>query len=123
MGIMAILKTETPIILMKQPFLICVLAILTIIYFYNPAPKHPATARAAEIVAPAQPVIHTVPAPRLAVAPAPSSYSRWKTGPTAQNDWKFGPNAQTTFEPFAPSEQANWNQHPGYSIIAGARLR
>jgi hypothetical protein len=69
----------------------------------------------------------------VVVAPAPPSYNRWKTGPnaendwktgpTAQNDWKTGPNAQTNFEPFAPSEQANWNPTPGYTIVSGARFR
>ncbi|HEY1582446.1 MAG TPA: hypothetical protein VGF73_05050, partial [Chthoniobacterales bacterium] len=59
----------------------------------------------------------------VVVAAAPSSYSRWKYGPTAQNDWKIGPNAQTSFEPFAPNEQADWNQASGYTIVAGPKLR
>ena len=104
---------------MKPPLLLCILALLTFIYFYNPEAKHSETAKAA----PAQPAVHTVAAPRPVVAFAPSSYERWKSGTTAQNDWKIGPNAQTAFEPFAPSEQANWNPNPGYSIIAGTRVR
>ncbi len=100
---------------MKQPLLLLILAALTFIYFYNPVP-------------PAAPVAETVPAEArrntvIVVAPAPPSYNRWKTGPTAQNDWKTGPNAQTNFEPFAPSEQATWNQTTGYTIVANAGTR
>ncbi|MEO7166992.1 MAG: hypothetical protein ABI787_08035 [Spartobacteria bacterium] len=71
-----------------------------------------------------KPVTRAVaPAPVPVIAAAPASYERWKTGPTAQNDWKTGPNAQTRFEPFAPSEHANWNQTPGYTIVSGGRVR
>ena len=59
----------------------------------------------------------------IVVAPNPAYSARWKTGPNAQTDLKVGPNAQTSFEPFAPSEQASWNQNPGYTITAGARIR
>jgi hypothetical protein len=100
---------------MKQPLLLLILAALTFIYFYNPFP-------------PAAPVAETVPAETrrntvIVVAPAPPSYNCWKTGPTAQNDWKTGPNAQTNFEPFAPSEQATWNQTTGYTIVGKAGIR
>ena len=30
--------------------------------------------------------------------------------PNAKTDLAMGPNAQTAFEPFAPNEQATWNQ-------------
>jgi hypothetical protein len=58
-------------------------------------------------------------APNVVIAGAPPSYNQWKTGPNAQTDLKTGPNAQTDFEPFAPSEQATWNQNPGYAIVSG----
>ncbi len=61
-------------------------------------------------------------APAVVIAPLPSYSTRWKTGPNAQADLKTGPNAQTDFEPFAPSEQANWNQTPGYTVIAGINM-
>ncbi len=79
---------------MKQPFLLAILAISTVLYFHNRIPPTP-------------PVSGPVPAaptaanpPVIIVASAPSSYSRWKTGP----------NAQTEFDPFTPNEQASWNQ-------------
>lgn len=94
---------------MKQPLLLFILAVATFAYFYQP----PSAAReqAESDSAPARRT--NVAPPEVIVARAPSSYDRWKTGP----------NAQTDFEPFAPSEQANWNQNPGYTIIAGAGLR
>jgi hypothetical protein len=63
----------------------------------------------------------TAAAPTVIIAPAPSSYERWKTGPNAQTDLKTGPNAQTDFEPFAPSEQATWNQ-PSWTVVSGIRI-
>ena len=100
---------------MKQPLLLFVLAGLTFIYFFNPVALNSPVVKTAS----AEPRRNTV----VVIAPAPPSYNQWKTGPTAQNDWKTGPNAQTNFEPFAPNEQATWNQTPGYTIVSGARIR
>ena len=107
---------------MNQSFLLALLAVSTYFYFHNSAsPISP------------QPSRNIVAAQNWATAAAPSSYNRWKTGPnaqtdlktgpTAQTDLKTGPNAQTDFEPFAPNEQATWNQTPGYTITAGQSMR
>jgi hypothetical protein len=104
---------------MRQLLLLSILAVLTYFYFNNPV----APASAVEKNYSAQPSRNTVAAQSLIIAPAPPSYNRWKTGPTAQNNWKTGPNAQTDFEPFAPNEQATWNQTPGYTIVSGAGIR
>jgi hypothetical protein len=100
---------------MKQRLLLFILAILTFIYFYHPAAPAAPMAQAASPEPPRATVV--------VVAPAPPTYSRWKSGLTAQNDWKTGPNAQTHFEPFAPSEHATWNQTSGYTIVSGAVVR
>ena len=90
---------------MKEVILLTLLAVAAFLYFHNSAPT------------PVALVTETVPLPHANVAsviiPGPSSYNRWKTGP----------NAQTEFEPFAPGEQANWNLHPGYTIVGGGRFR
>ncbi len=94
---------------MKQPLLLFILAVATFAYFY----QSPSVAsEQAENDSP-QSSRRNVAPHEVVVVRAPSSYDRWKTGP----------NAQTDFEPFAPSEQANWNQNPGYTIVAGAGLR
>ncbi|MGH8093860.1 MAG: hypothetical protein ACREIF_10345 [Chthoniobacterales bacterium] len=104
---------------MKQPLLLVILAVLTYVYFRQPdAPTSPQ-----EKTDPAAQNGKAVASQTVIIAPAPPYYDRWKTGPTAQNDWKTGPNAQTNFEPFAPSEQAAWNQTPGYTIVSGGRIR
>lgn len=110
---------------MKTPLLLALL--LGLVYYYyheSPVPKP-----AVEKAVPAQPVSHPVAAQAVIIAAAPSSYDRWqtgpsaqtrlKTGPNAQTNLKAGPNAQTDFAPFSPSEQATWNQSPGYTIVAG----
>ncbi|MGI8438524.1 MAG: hypothetical protein ACR2NX_16745 [Chthoniobacterales bacterium] len=89
------------------------------LYGYLTDPRNSASANTAPAAAPVRVARHV----NVIVAPSPSYASRWKTGPTAQNDWKTGPNAQTDFEPFAPSEQANWNNNPGYTIVSGAMIR
>ena len=88
---------------MKQPLVLALLAVSTFFYFHNSASPTSAVGKTIS----AQPSSNTV------VVGAQSSYNRWKTGP----------NAQTEFEPFAPSEQANWNLHPGYTIVGGGRFR
>ncbi len=98
---------------MRQPFLIALLAIATIIHFetsQSPSSKpttaaaNPTARAASSNPVPAAPVIQIV------SAPARSSYAeRWKTGP----------NAQTDFEPFQPSEQEHWNDSPGYTVVSG----
>jgi hypothetical protein len=111
---------------MKQPLFLSILAVLTYFYFHN------SVSPANKKTEPVQANRTTVAAQSLIIAPAQPSYNRWKTGPIAQNDWKtgptaqtdwkIGPNAQTDFEPFAPNEQATWNQTPGYTIMSGARI-
>lgn len=99
---------------MKTPLLLALLAGLVFYYYDNSAASAPAVAN----TSPARQTMNT----QVVIAAVPSSYARWKTGPNAQTDLKTGPNAQTTFEPFAPSEHATWNQgNPGYTIIAGRR--
>ena len=97
---------------MRQPLLLALLAIATFFYFHNgtsttspqnaaathPTSSHPATPTAEK------------PAPVIVVAAARSTY---------EGRWKTGPNAQTDFEPFLPSEQAHWNDTPGYTVISG----
>lgn len=113
---------------MKQPFLIGLLAVATFFYFYNSSPnssaaeKAPGLAKASAQPAAPLPEPHFAPAAPV-IASLPSYSERWKTGPNAQTDLKAGPNAQTDFEPFAPSEQANWNNTPGYSVISGVTVR
>lgn len=99
---------------MKQPLVLALLAVSTYFYFHNSASPTPAVGKTTS----AQPSSNTV---GVTVA-APSSYNRWKTGPNAQTDLKTGPNAQTNFEPFAPNEQATWNQNPGCTMVGG-RIR
>ena len=94
---------------MKQPLLLFILAVATFVYF-----RHSPSAATEQAESASAQARRTNVAPQeVIVARGPSSYDRWKTGP----------NAQTDFEPFAPSEQANWNQNPGYTIIAGAGLK
>jgi hypothetical protein len=100
---------------MKTPLLITLL--LGLVYYYyhhDPVIAAPAAEKAVAV----RP-INTM----VAIAHAPSSYDRWKTGPNAQTDLKTGPNAQTDFLPFAPSEQANWNPTPGYTIVSSPNVR
>jgi hypothetical protein len=99
---------------MEPPLLFAMLAVSTYFYFHNPASPTPAVGKPIA----AQPSRNTVPI----IVAAASSYNRWKTGPNAQTDLKTGPNAQTNFEPFAPNEQATWNQTPGYTIVSGRRM-
>jgi len=100
---------------MKTPLLIALLVGLVYYYYHHdPVIAAPANDKLAE----ARP-IHTA----IAIARAPSSYDRWKTGPNAQTDLKTGPNAQTDFLPFAPSEQASWNPTPGYTIVSSSHMR
>jgi hypothetical protein len=84
--------------LMKDVILFTALAVAAFLYFHNSTPT------------PVALVPGTVSPPNVAsvTIPAPSAYSRWKTGP----------NAQTEFEPFAPNEHATWNTHslPGYTF-------
>jgi len=99
---------------MKTSLLVALL--LGLVYYYyhhDPVICAPATEKVA-----ARPINTTI-----VIARAPSSYDRWKTGPNAQTDLKTGPNAQTDFLPFAPSEQANWNPTPGYTIMSSTRAR
>jgi hypothetical protein len=106
---------------MKQPLLVALLAIATFFHFRDSAEKETATEKA-----PTSGAVRENAAPQpLIIAPAPSYADRWKTGPNAQTDLKTGPNAQTDFEPFAPDEQATWNQTPGYTITSAqaARIR
>ena len=88
---------------MKQSLVLALLAVSTFFYFHNSTSSTSAVGKTAST----QPINNTV------VVAAQSSYNRWKTGP----------NAQTDFEPFAPNEQATWNQTPGYTIVAGPRVR
>lgn len=111
---------------MKLHLLLAILAAALYFYFRNSAPTAPVQNVAAK---PADKLTSQT----IIIAAAPSYQDRWKTGlnaqtdlktgPNAQTDLKTGPNAQTVFEPFAPSQQANWNQTPGYSIVSGAKLR
>jgi hypothetical protein len=101
---------------MKTLLLLVVLA--ASIYYYHGSAQPASTVRDTA----AQPAANRVVAKEIIVAPAPSSRDRWKTGPNAYTDLKTGPNAQVTFEPFAPSEQATWNQTPGYTIVSGAGI-
>ena|ERR1041385_1655142 len=99
---------------MKTPLLIALL--LGLIYYHYHDAAIPVPAVEKNIAArPSNTVI--------TIARAPSSYDRWKIGPNAQTDLKTGPNAQTDFLPFAPSEQAGWNQTPGYTIVSSPRFR
>ncbi len=104
---------------MKQPLLLAVLAVATYFYFHNSTPRTSAAGNSL----PAQAASNAVAVPAVTIVAASSSYNRWKTGPNAQTDLKTGPNAQTDFEPFAPNEQATWNQTPGYTIVAGRNVR
>ncbi len=111
---------------MKTSLLIALLAGLLYYHLHSsaapaPAVEKPISAPPARPAAASQAVI-------IASAPSSynrwaSSYDRWKNGPNAQTDLKTGPNAQTDFAPFAPSEQATWNQTPGYTIVAGRTPR
>jgi hypothetical protein len=110
---------------MKTSLLLTALAVAAYFYLHNTAP-------AAKVVA-APPSPKVAGAQAIIIAAAPSSYNRWKTGPNAQTDLKTGPNAQTDlrtgpnaqtdFEPFAPNQQATWNQTPGYTIVSGLRQK
>jgi hypothetical protein len=100
---------------MKTSLLLTALAVAAYFYLHNTAP-------AAKVVA-APPSPKVAGAQAIIIAAAPSSYNRWKTGPNAQTDLRTGPNAQTDFEPFAPNQQATWNQTPGYTIVSGLRQK
>ena len=103
--------------------MLALLAGATYLYFHGSASPTGVTAAARPG--------HTLAAPTVTIAAAPSSYDRWKTGPNAQTDLKsgpnaqtdlaIGPNAQTAFQPFAPSDHATWNQTPGYTIVSGRK--
>jgi hypothetical protein len=103
---------------MKTSLLLALLVGL-IYYYYHDATPAPGTENSVS----ARPASTTVAAPAMIIASAPSSYDRWKTGPNAQTNLKTGPDAQTDFAPFAPSEQATWNQTPGYTIVSGRTVR
>jgi hypothetical protein len=99
---------------MKQSVLLAALAVSAYVYLHKSAQP---TSAGTTISALAN--SSTAVAPNIVIAAAPPSYNQWKTGPNAQTDLKTGPNAQTNFEPFAPNEQATWNQNPGYAIVSG----
>jgi hypothetical protein len=104
---------------MKTSLFLTFLTVAAYFYLRNSAPAANTTAASPN---------RQVAAPQAIIIAAAPSYTRWKTGPNAQTDLKTGPNAQTEFEPFAPSEQATWNQNqtPGYNIVSGGprvRLR
>lgn len=101
---------------MKQSLVLALLAVSTYFYFHGSASPTSDDGKTNST----RPHIA---AQTWTVVPAPSSYDRWKTGPNAQTDLKTGPNAQTDFEPFAPNEQATWNQTPGWTIVSGIKLR
>ncbi len=112
---------------MKQAIVLVLLAVSTYFHFRGSASSAPDDAKT-NATRP-----HTAAAQIFTVVPAPSSYDRWTTGPSAQTDLKTGlnaqtdlktgPNAQTDFEPFAPNEQATWNQTPSCTIVSGITLR
>ena len=104
---------------MKQPLLLALVALATYFYFHNSGSPTSPVDNSISAIAPR----NTVATQAVIIAAAPSSYNRWKTGPNAQTDLKTGPNAQTDFEPFAPDEQATWNQTPGYTITSGSSVR
>ncbi len=101
---------------MKTPLLLALLLGLTYFYF-----QHPDSLKTENQAPSPRPILAT----QTVIVAAPSYDDRWKTGPNAQTDLKTGPNAQNDFAPFAPSEQANWNQTPGYTIVSAhnARIR
>jgi hypothetical protein len=101
---------------MKQAFVFALLAVSTYFHFHGSNSPTSGDGKTNST----RPDSHAV-AQTWTVVPAPSSY-RWKTGPNAQTDLKTGPNAQTDFEPFAPNEQATWNQTPSWTIVSGIRL-
>jgi hypothetical protein len=113
---------------MKQAFVLVLLAVSTYFHFRGSASSTSDDGKT-NSTRPG----HTVAAQTWTIVPAPSSYDRWttgpnaqtdlKSGPNAQTDLKTGPNAQTDFEPFAPNEQATWNQTPSCTIVSGIRLR
>lgn len=108
---------------MKQPLLLALLAVATIFYFQNRATPTSTTQNG---LAPASHASHaaasSAAAPAPIIAAAPSYNERWKSGANAQTDLKTGANAQTDFAPFAPSEQATWNQTCGYTMVAGPKM-
>ena len=111
---------------MKTSLLLALLAGLLYYHFQSSTPPTPAVEKSIS----APPARPAAAGQAVIIASAPSSYNRWacsyerwKTGPNAQTDLKTGPNAQTDFEPFAPSEQAAWNQTPGYTIVSGRTPR
>jgi hypothetical protein len=123
---MRIMKNLT-VLNMKQAIVLVLLAVSTYFHFRGSASSTSDDAT----TNPTRP--HAIAAQTFTIVPAPSSYDRWTTGPsaqtdlkmgpTAQTDLKTGPNAQTDFEPFAPNEQATWNQTPSCAIVTGIRLR
>jgi len=101
---------------MKTLMLLILLAFSIYCYYSSPAP----TAKVGDTIA--QPAQNPVVVREIIVVPAPSYQERWKTGPNAYTDLKTGPNAQVNFEPFAPNEQAHWNDTPRYTVTSGNRL-
>ncbi|MDQ2919729.1 MAG: hypothetical protein M3R10_07625 [Verrucomicrobiota bacterium] len=101
---------------MKYFFLIAVIAVTIFAYF------HESSADSKKVFV-EQPRAIRPAATSILIASNVPYNDRWKTGPNAQTDLKVGPNAQTSFEPFAPSEHATWNQTPGYTIVAGRHTR
>lgn len=102
---------------MKQFFLAALIGLSVYGYMNRPAASTTKTAsNPSNVARPVEPHV-------FVIAAAPSYSSRWRTGVNAQTDLQTGLNAQTSFEPFAPSEHAAWNQTPGYTIIGGAQLR
>ncbi|MGI8891671.1 MAG: hypothetical protein ACR2G0_12930 [Chthoniobacterales bacterium] len=98
---------------MRQPLLLALLAIATFFYFHNSSSTtSPQNAAAPSHQTFSHPVAQAAerPAPVIVVAAARSTY---------EGRWKTGPNAQTDFEPFLPSEQAHWNDNPGYTVVSG----
>jgi hypothetical protein len=109
---------------MKTSFALVLLLAALIAYYFQYTPPKPQKAAVAPAPRPA-PVSQTV-----IIASAPSAYNRWmpspdrwKCGPNAQTNLRVGPNAQTDFAEFAPSEQANWNPNPGYTMVSGSMPR
>ncbi|MEO8043423.1 MAG: hypothetical protein ABI674_00835 [Spartobacteria bacterium] len=109
---------------MKTPLLLALLAGLLYYYYQDaPPPRSAASTQAAVSKAATQSARRANPAEGIVIAALPRYSERWKTGPNAQTDLKTGPNAQVEFEPFSPSEMANWNHSSGYTIVSGVNLR
>ncbi|MDQ6623758.1 MAG: hypothetical protein M3Y86_09795 [Verrucomicrobiota bacterium] len=101
---------------MKKLILVALVTLTAFVYFNS-------SSKAAKAVVSKNPIGRRPIAAAIVVASNSSYSDRWRTGANAQTDLQTGANAQTSFEPFAPLEQANWNQTPGYTIIAGRHVK